>query len=152
MKSPDFSCLSKRLVALKLNSPRYKKTKVDSENVVAIAIDSTGLKRFWRGEWHQEKYKLSGKRSWRKLHVAVDNQHIIHGSELTDRFSHDCKSVEPLSKQINCFELAIQRYKKILGCVLHSRDIVRQKMESIIGCGILNKMTQFGMPVSYRCA
>lgn len=52
----------------------------------------------------------------------------------------------------NYSELAIQRYKKILGCALHARDCVRQKMESIIGCGILNKMTQLGMPVSYRCA
>ncbi len=225
LKSPDYSCLSKRLAVLKINSPRHKSLDASSENVVAIAIDSTGLKRFGRGEWSQEKYKLSEKRSWRKLHIAVDNQHIIHGGQLTDRFSHDCKSVEPLAKQVDCSvdhitadgaydkspvyevlsshfknadiiippasdavyskdnyfqrnrnyqeiktfgrmnwqrvrnygrrnysELAIQRYKKILGCALHARDFIRQKMESIIGCGILNKMTRHGMPVSYRCA
>ena len=202
LKSPDYSCLSKRLAALKINSPRYKQSKIDSEKVVAIAIDSTGLKRFGRGEWSQEKYKLSGKRSWRKLHIAVDGEHIIYGTKLTDRFSHDCKNVEPLAKQINCSvdhvtadgaydknpvyeiltahfknadiiippdsdavynkdnhsqrnrnyqeiktfgrmnwqrarnygrrnysELAIQRYKRILGCALHSRDFARQKMD-----------------------
>ncbi len=43
----------------------------------AIAIDSTGLKRFGRGEWHQEKYELSNKASWRKLHVVVNQNHYF---------------------------------------------------------------------------
>ena len=187
-------------------------------------MDSSGLKRFGRGEWHQEKYKLSAKRSWRKLHIGVDNKHIIHGCDLTDRFPTDSQSVEALTKQIDCqvdhvtadgaydqnpvyetllkyfinadvvippdsnavynsdnhwqrnrnlqaiktfgrmiwqkvrnygrrnySELSIQRYKKILGGALHARDFARQKMESMIGCGVLNKMTQLGMPISYRC-
>ncbi len=49
-------------------------------------------------------------------------------------------------------ELAIQRYKKILGNRLHAKDLSRQKNESMIGCGVLNKMTSLGMPASYRCA
>ena len=40
----------------------------------------------------------------------------------------------------NYSELAIQRYKKILGNKLHARDFERQKQEAIIGCSILNKM------------
>ena len=52
----------------------------------------------------------------------------------------------------NYSELAIQRYKRILSSALHARDLVCQKQESIIGCGILNKMTRLGMPTSYRCA
>jgi len=225
LKSPDYSCLSKRLAELNIQSPRYKKSDGVDETVKAIAIDSTGLKRFGRGEWHQEKHKVSAKRSWRKLHIAVDTKHIIHGSDLTDRFSSDCQSVETLAKQVddcvdhitadgaydknrvydtllahfkdaeiiippdsdavydkknhaqrnsnlqaiktfgrmawqrvkdygrrNYSELAIQRYKKILGNCLHARDLCRQKNESMIGCGILNKMTGLGMPASYRCA
>ena len=50
----------------------------------------------------------------------------------------------------NYSELAIQRYKKILGNKLHSRKLPRQKQESMIGCGILNKMTSLGMPESYK--
>jgi hypothetical protein len=68
--------------------------------VVAFAIDSTGLKRFGRGEWHTEKYKLSAKRIWRKLHIAVGVNHVLHGCDLTDRFSADCQSVETLAKQV----------------------------------------------------
>jgi len=41
-------------------------------DIHAIAIDSTGLKRFGRGEWHREKYELSSKASWRKLHLAIN--------------------------------------------------------------------------------
>ena len=50
----------------------------------------------------------------------------------------------------NYSELAIQRYKRILGNSLQSREIKRQKQEAMIGCGVLNKMTSFGMPVSYK--
>ncbi len=66
LSSPDYSCLSKRLKRLNLKSPRYKKTDKIDESIAVIAIDSTGLKRFGRDEWHQEKHKVSAKRSWRK--------------------------------------------------------------------------------------
>ena len=52
----------------------------------------------------------------------------------------------------NNSELAIQRYKKILGKSLHARNFKNQKMEAMIGAGILNKMTSLGMPISYRYA
>lgn len=40
----------------------------------------------------------------------------------------------------NYSELAIQRYKRILGNKLHAREFERQKQEAMIGCSILNKM------------
>ena len=40
----------------------------------------------------------------------------------------------------NQSELAIQRYKRILGNRLHARDFTRQQQEAIIGCSVLNKM------------
>lgn len=52
----------------------------------------------------------------------------------------------------NYSELAIQRYKKILGNKHHARKLSRQKNEAMLGCGILNKMTRLGMPASYRIA
>ena len=80
--------------------PRYNKEDTADNNVVAMAIDSTGLKRFGRDEWHQEKHKVSTKRSWRKLHVCVDNEHYIHGSVLTDRFASDEGTVDDLIEQV----------------------------------------------------
>jgi hypothetical protein len=225
IKCPDFGTLSKRLERLGLKTPRYKKHEKPDDDLVAIAIDSTGLKMFSRDEWHQEKYKISAKHSWRKLHIAVDGDHYIIGNALTDRFVNDSKEVEGLLGQIdepiehliadgaydenavyeevlehspaanvvippdknavysdknneqrnqnileimlfgrmiwqrlrkygkrNYSELAIQRYKRILGNSLQAREFVRQKQESIIGCSILNKMTSLGMPESYRVA
>jgi hypothetical protein len=52
----------------------------------------------------------------------------------------------------NYSELAIQRYKRILGNRLHSRELSRQKQEAMIGSSVLNKMTSLGMPISYRYA
>ena len=97
----DFSCLSKRLGKLGIKVPKYKKTGSPEDGVHAIAIDSTGLKRFGRGEWHQEKYELFNKASWRKLHVAVNQNHYFEACVLTNRFNHDDQQVEPLLEQIN---------------------------------------------------
>lgn len=41
----------------------------------------------------------------------------------------------------NQAEIAIGRYKRILGNRLHSREFTRQQQEILIGCSILNKMT-----------
>lgn len=225
IKCPNYSVLSKRLLKLNIPCPRYSKKDIPDSNVTAIAIDSTGLKRFGRDEWHQEKHKVSAKRSWRKLHVCVDDEHYIHGSVLTDRFASDEGTVDDLIEQVtvdadhvsldgaydskdvyvslknkfpnarivippdknaviddknhhirnqhlkeieehgrmnwqkenqygrrNTSELSIQRRKRILGNQLHARDISKQKVEAMIGSGILNKMTSLGMPQSYRCA
>ena len=81
--------------------PKYKKTDKPLDGVHAITIDSTGLKRFGRGEWHQEKYELSSKASWCKLHVGVNQNHYFEACELTDRFTHDDQLVKPLLAQIN---------------------------------------------------
>jgi hypothetical protein len=101
LRSPDYSCLSKRLSTLGMTSPRYKKTDKPDEDVAAIAFDSSGLKRFGRDEWHQEKHKIAAKRSWRKLHIAVDDGHIIHAATLTDRFTSDDQTVDSLLEQID---------------------------------------------------
>jgi hypothetical protein len=98
---PDFSCLSKRLGKLGIKVPKYKKTGSPEDGVHAIAIDSTDLKRFGRGEWHQEKYELLNKARLRKLHVAVNQNHYFAACVLTDRLSHDDQQVEPLLEQIN---------------------------------------------------
>ena len=56
LRCPDFSTLSKRLKALKIKSPRYVKNNSPDSDINSLSIDSTGLKRFGRDEWHQEKH------------------------------------------------------------------------------------------------
>ena len=101
LSCPDYTVLSKRLRALNINVPRYRKIDKPDNGVHAIAIDSTGLKRFGRGEWHQEKYQLSNKASWRKFHAAVNQNHYFEACTVTDRFCHDDSQVKPLLEQIN---------------------------------------------------
>lgn len=98
---PDFSTLSKRLSALNIKTPRYKKADKPLDGIHAIAIDSTGLKRFGRGEWHQENYELSSKASWRKFHAGVNQNHYIEACVLTDRFETDDQQVPVLLEQID---------------------------------------------------
>lgn len=98
---PDYSTLSKRLKQLDIKVPRYKKDDLPQSEVHAIAIDSTGLKRFGRDEWHQEKHKISSRASWRKLHIAVNEAHYFEACTLTDRFHSDENQVVDLFKQID---------------------------------------------------
>lgn len=98
---PDFSTLSKRLSKLSITTPRYKKTDQPVEGIHAIAIDSTGLKRFGRGEWHNEKYELSSKASWCKFHAGVNQNHYIEACVLTNRFEADDQQVPILLEQID---------------------------------------------------
>ncbi|MEZ9449065.1 transposase [Vibrio splendidus] len=50
---PSYSQLSRRLQGLNIKTPLYQKqhnTQIENNDVVALTIDSTGLKRFGRDE------------------------------------------------------------------------------------------------------
>lgn len=53
LQCPGYTLQSKRLSQLGFSTPRFKKSDKTDADVVAIAIDSTGLKRFGKDEWHQ---------------------------------------------------------------------------------------------------
>ena len=66
-------------------------------------MDSTGLKIFGEGEWHEEKHKAKGKRkSWRKLHLGLD---LVSGeivcSDLTTEDVGDPTALPGLLNQIS---------------------------------------------------
>jgi hypothetical protein len=90
---PDYSAISKRFTRIGLKLQDFINNNQSEEDIVAIAIDSTGLKRFGRNEWHQEKHKISANRSWRKLHIAVDSNHNIQACQLTDKYTSDSSIV-----------------------------------------------------------
>ena len=90
----DFTSLSKRLSKLGLKTPAFKFTDKANESLVAIAIDSTGLKEFGKGEWHQEKHKINAKRSWKKAHFGVEDNNIIHAAVLTNKSTMDFQVVD----------------------------------------------------------
>ena len=49
-------------------------------------------------------------------------------------------------------EVAMFRYKKVIGRTLHARTLPTQKTEAKVACKVLNIMTGLGMPVSRRIA
>ncbi|WP_227876475.1 transposase [Photobacterium frigidiphilum] len=53
LQCPDYTLLSKRLKQLNLTTPRFRKYEKSDDKIAAIAIDSMGLKRFGKDEWHQ---------------------------------------------------------------------------------------------------
>ena len=219
---PDHTTLSRRSAAMPLAADLAR-----AKGSVHVVIDSTGLKVYGAGEWHREKHGGRGRRSWRKLHLAVDpDSGEILASDLTDKDVGDPNRVGTLLDQIagdiasvtadgaydgdpvyqavadrapeatvvippratatlsaqadqaptqrdrhlqtiarrgrrgwqratgygrrSLAETAMFRYKTLIGRRLRARSLPGQKAEARMGCAVINRMTQLGMPVSRR--
>ena len=200
-----------------------------TDGPVTVVIDSTGLRVFGTGEWHLEKHGGQARRSWRKLHLAVDpDTGEILASALTSNEEGDASLVGPLLDQIkrpldtvladgaydgepvyravaahspaaqviipprsgavpsdtagsapsqrdrhlqlitergrlgwqgavrygrrSLGEVAMMRYKQLIGRSLRARSLLAQKVEAAVGCNVMTIMTSLGMPVSRKVA
>jgi hypothetical protein len=215
---PDFSSISRRSIEL----PRHVLSKAMQPGALVI-VDSTGLKVYGKNEWHQEKHAVPARRTWRKLHMAVDENHQVLACELTTpevgdptavtdlldqiespfeafigdgAYDTDAVSQAVLAKQCSAkiivpphktavlssaddtqrdghireikahgriawqrkngyglrahAELAMQRYKRIIGSAMKARKLSQQKTEAWISASALNTMSNLGMPVSVK--
>jgi len=66
LKIPNYSTLSRRAKTLTLDQPQQ------SGKIRHIVMDSSGLKVFGEGEWKVRKHGYSKRRTWRKIHLAID--------------------------------------------------------------------------------
>lgn len=65
-----------------------------------IVIDSSGLKIFGEAEWKVRKWGYSKRRTWRKVHIALDESSgEILGMTLTGRDEDDASQLLPLLEQ-----------------------------------------------------
>ena len=64
---PDHSTLSRRLGKLRIELPVV--ARCDARHVV---VDSTGVKIYGEGEWKVRQHGSNKRRTWRKLHLGVD--------------------------------------------------------------------------------
>jgi len=95
---PDHTTFSRRSVDLGVATALKK-----ANGSVHVVIDSTGFKVFGIGEWLLEKHGGNPRRTWKKLHLAVDpDSGEILASELTTREEGDASLVGPLFEQIDC--------------------------------------------------
>jgi len=66
-----------------------------------LVVDSTDLKIYGEGEWNVRQYGYRKRRTWRKLHLAVDaHTHEIAAAEVTENDVHDGEMLEPLLNNV----------------------------------------------------
>lgn len=93
---PDFTSLAKRAANLDISLDVARRS-----GPIDIVVDSTGLKVFGEGEWKARKHGVSKRRTWRKLHLAVNPEtQEIEAMVLTENSGHDADQVEHLLEQI----------------------------------------------------
>lgn len=64
---PVHTHMSRRAATLEVKSPRRPRT-----GATHVVVDSTGLKIFGEGEWKVCQHGVGKRRTWRKIHLAVD--------------------------------------------------------------------------------
>ncbi len=217
---PHYSTLSRRSASLQVILPRQTKDKA-----IHLVVDSTGVKVYGEGEWKVRVHGYTRRRTWRKLHLGVDERSgeivalLTTDKDVLDRwaFPELIEQIEGAIVQVSadgaydykqCYQairnrearasiapradavvngrepfadrdqniLRIQeigrkqwkeecgyhrrslsettnmRMKTIYGERLTARRFSSQQTEMRIKCGALNRMTQLGMPESYRVA
>ncbi|MVA00008.1 IS5 family transposase, partial [Agrobacterium vitis] len=98
---PDHTTLSRRARTWKPSARGNDRPHV-ADGPIHVLVDSTGLKVYGAGQWLEEKHGVKSRRSWRKLHLAVDaDSGEIIAHSLTDQETGDASQLEPLLDQIN---------------------------------------------------
>ncbi|KFX10034.1 IS5/IS1182 family transposase, partial [Pectobacterium betavasculorum] len=95
LRCPDYTSVSKRAKSFDVSF------KTPSRGEIAhLVIDSTGLKVFGEGEWKVKKHGKERRRTWRKLHLAVDAKtHEIICADLSLNNVTDAEAFPGLIRQ-----------------------------------------------------
>jgi len=97
ISAPDHTTVSRRAVTLPVIQP----AQVPS-GPLHVLIDSTGLQVYGAGQWLEAKHGAKSRRTWRKLHLAVDAASgMIVAQTLTDQDVDDPSQVGSLLDQID---------------------------------------------------
>ena len=96
LEVPHDSTLCRRAATTRIDLPSK------AEGPVHLVIDSTGMKVFGEGEWKVRQHGYSKRRTWRKLHLAIDAEsHEILGAMVTDATVTDAEAAPPLLGQVD---------------------------------------------------
>jgi IS5 family transposase len=101
IKSPDYTTVSKRgrKLGLSIDLPEEEK-EFDH-----VSMDSTGIQTYTGNEWLENKHgKQYKRRTWKKLHIVVDNKGRILANSTTDHNVDDRSQVETLLKNVKTKE------------------------------------------------
>ncbi len=90
---PNYTTLCRGLQKL----PVKLQKKLSSKKSLHIVIDSTGLKVYGEGEWKTCQHGYSKRRTWKKLHLAVDESNSdVKSVALSDSSFKDSELFEEL--------------------------------------------------------
>ena len=97
LSAPDHSTLSRRQEGLSVALP----TRTTQEPI-HVVVDSSGLKVYGEGEWKVRQHGWSVRRTWRKLHLGVNEATgEIIAQTSTENSVDDAAQVTPLLEQID---------------------------------------------------
>ena len=97
---PDYSTLSRRQGALRVGLPKKQTNSLGSP--MHLVVDSTGLKVYGEGEWTVRQHGWTKRRTWRKLHVGVNEATgEVVAQTLTSHRIDDASQVAPLLTQVD---------------------------------------------------
>jgi IS5 family transposase len=93
---PDYSTLSRRRATLEVELPR-----AHQKEALHLVVDSTGVKVFGEGEWKVRQHGYTRRRTWRKVHVGVDESSgEVVAAVVTTNSSHDSQVLPDLLRQV----------------------------------------------------
>ena len=91
---PDYTTLCRRSRTLRITLPRK------ADGPLHLVIDSTGLKVYGEGEWKVRQHGYSKRRTWIKLHLAIDPAtHEIRAAMVSEPGVTDAEAVPDLLEQ-----------------------------------------------------
>ena len=94
---PHYSTLSRRQIGLDLGFPVRK-----SQESLHLVVDSTGCKVYGEGEWKVRVHGTSKRRTWRKLHLGVDESSgAIVAAVLSSNDVSDGEALPQLLEQVD---------------------------------------------------
>ena len=97
LSTPDHSTLSRRQGGLQVELPTRP-----TQEPIHVVVDSSGLKVYGEGEWKVRQHGWSVRRTWRKLHLGVNEATgEIVAETLTENSVDDASQVAPLLGQID---------------------------------------------------
>jgi Transposase DDE domain len=92
---PDYSTLCRRAGTVRITLPRR------ATGPLHLILDSTGLKVYGEGEWKVRQHAYSKRRTWLKLHLAVDPEtHEIQAAVVSEPGVTDEEAVPALLGQV----------------------------------------------------
>ena len=96
LRVPDHTTLCRRQGDLNVDLPVQSR-----HEPIHLVVDSTGLKVYGEGEWKVRQHGFCKRRTWRKLHIGVDEATgELVAQTLTSASVDDASQVNPLLDQV----------------------------------------------------